>query len=298
MDVQSTPTGPRTAQWSMTRRALRTVCCALLFPAASSAQAGAGDLVIRVHEFDAARPIAGVAIALDGVSLGATDSTGYLRRTGVALGRHLFALQHLGHRPLQLPATIRDDSATVLDLEMVAANADVAAGATTLGAVTVTASPVPSAPLTEFERHLARGVGQFVTRAQIDKLPGHTLVEILRARTSARFAPTYSRMVLGSIRQQPSGSLSKMSGADTMRPCFAQVYRDGVRLWSMPPNISLDRGGMTSSLEQNPPPDLREIVAQELDALEYYPDASSAPPEYRSGGAECGTLLIWSRRAP
>ncbi len=274
----------------------RIFICALLLPVAIGAQAGAGALVIRVHEFDSAKPIAGVMIALDGAPLGATDSAGYLRRTGVALGRHSFALQHTGHRSLTLPATIRADSATVLDLEMVLARADVAAGTTTLGAVSVLASAPPPPPLTDFERHFARGIGQFVTRVQIDQLPGRTLVEILRTKTSARFAPTYGRMVLGSIRQQPSGSLSKATGADTMRPCFAQVYRDGVRLWSMPPNLSLDRGGLMSSLEQNPPPDLRDIAGQELEALEYYPDASSAPPEFRSGGAECGTLLIWSRR--
>ena len=274
------------AQQSGTRSGVMT-------PSSGQPQGAPGDLVVRVVLIDTDKPITGVTISLDSTPIGTTDSTGKLHRTGIATGRHTVGLQRVGFRAFDFPATVRDDGTTTLELEMVGIAADASSAVTTLGTVEVTAAKSAPPPLSDFDRHRARGLGQFITRAQFDSAANHTVIDVLRRKTTARFTEMYGRISIASITQQPTGALVgvKNAGEISSRPCFSQVYRDGVRLWGMP---GLDITG--KNIETNPPPDLRDFITQDVESAEYYTGAGATPPEYRTDGAECGTLVIWLRK--
>ena len=69
-------------------------------------------------------------------------------------------------------------------------------------------------------------------------------------------------------------------------PCWASIFLDGVGLY---------RSDRTSG--NGEPPDLsRDILVSTLDAVEYYRGASEVPQEFGGSNANCGALVLWTRR--
>jgi hypothetical protein len=62
-------------------------------------------------------------------------------------------------------------------------------------------------------------------------------------------------------------------------PCFAEVVRDGVRIYPF--------AGAN-------PPDLDKIFAEELSGVELYARPATVPAQLREAGT-CGALVLWSR---
>jgi hypothetical protein len=65
--------------------------------------------------------------------------------------------------------------------------------------------------------------------------------------------------------------------------CYAQVYIN---------NMLMNRGSPT------PPFDVNSVAAEHVDALEYYRSASETPPKYSGPSAQCGILVLWTKRSP
>jgi hypothetical protein len=129
-----------------------------------------------------------------------------------------------------------------------------------------------------FERRRSRhvGSGRFFDRSLLERRSASALsdifsgipgVRIVRAADGSVYAATSSA--------QPPGSFSPTSG----RPCFSQVYVDGVR-----------QSGAGGAL------DLRSYPPSSLESAEFYRHPSSTPVEFRTGRPECGTLVLWTRR--
>jgi hypothetical protein len=43
------------------------------------------------------------------------------------------------------------------------------------------------------------------------------------------------------------------------------------------------------------PIDLDMFLADQLEGVEFYPDATMTPVQYRTAASACGTLLLWTR---
>lgn len=153
----------------------------------------------------------------------------------------------------------------------------------------VTVDAERSSGIPGFDARRAEGFGRFITRAQIDSSAGSSLAELLRrAATRLRLIRhCHGGMALASAT--PGGvSLSQRPHRDPLgtcqmpQECYAQIFVDGVRLYSMNlPGV---------------PPRLDAFALNGLEAVEYYAGGSQVPSQFGGTGASCGTLVLWTRR--
>jgi TonB-dependent Receptor Plug Domain len=156
-----------------------------------------------------------------------------------------------------------------------------------------------SLALREFESRRERGLGQFITAAQIDSALGSSLATILesRIRGVTVVGDNASGMHVMSYRQSTEHAFTSVRGG-----CLPTVYLDGVQL--------VDDTGRG--------PNLDLISLSAIGGIEYY-SPSEIPVQYKSSGAmgspyragmgargespgapvatspSCGVMLIWTR---
>lgn len=151
------------------------VLAGLLMAAQSvSAQERRADLIITVIDADTHAGIAGVGVSFPALHITqSTDSSGVARFMSVAMDTYRLEARRVGYDQIQLTVTVAGTEAiTSLTVAM-------HASAHRLDSVRV----VDSAPtLSEFEEHRARGIGQFITTAQMDSMVGSSLDAIFGRR--------------------------------------------------------------------------------------------------------------------
>ena len=117
-----------------------------------------------------------------------------------------------------------------------------------------------------FYRRAARGIGDFLGPAELERINGTRPSDYLRRMMSVRVGeeePVFTR-----------------GGSGLSTSCFPAVVVDGVLVREAnKPYIPFD--------------DL--IVATDIEAIETYPSGIGAPPEFSGTGAACGVILIWSK---
>ena len=92
------------------------------------------------------------------------------------------------------------------------------------------------------------------------------------------------------------------------KQCHVQVVLDGAVISSSTalraPRIHAGdntggRGGVSDPRTQvqggDDPVDLNLFISDQLEGVEFYPDATTTPMQYRTGAAVCGTLILWTR---
>jgi hypothetical protein len=91
--------------------------------------------------------------------------------------------------------------------------------------------------------------------------------------------------------------------------CHVQVVLDGTvisssnQLRAPRPHAGSEgmggRGGITDPRSQvqggDDAVDLNLFFSDQLEGVEFYPDATTTPMQYRTGAANCGTLMLWTR---
>lgn len=130
-----------------------------------------------------------------------------------------------------------------------------------------------------FVRRVTRGLGRFITPAQIEKSSARTAADLLRG-------------IPGVHITQPGGALTSFQG-DMVRMvsqndyCAPTIYLDGARI---SPNMTTD-----TPLDALAP-------LQTIDAIEVYRRPSEVPIEYgmtasgnAGGRGPCGVLVIWTK---
>lgn len=89
-------------------------------------------------------------------------------------------------------------------------------------------------------------------------------------------------MVVGALNPsaQPSGDKGdRMRGAGVA--CYAQVYLDGVRVYTPAPDTKLF--------------DVNTLQPGALKGVEFFAGPGETPAQYSGTGASCGTLLLWTK---
>jgi hypothetical protein len=152
-----------------------------------------------------------------------------------------------------------------------------------LRAVVSTATPLRH----EFDIRRVNGQGQFLTRADFAKHPARTLPDFMSQVPGARLARaggqvwvTSGRGATGTVRGP--GERSVFARGDSRRACYVDVWLDGVMVY-----------GRRSD---DPLFDVSTVPTDNIHGLEYYASTAVTPAQYHRYGAECGTLLIWTRR--
>src|SRR5512138_25039 len=148
------------------------------FVAASTtvrAQAARTTLIVTVRDSATKAPVAGVEVRVaPGRAAQRTDSAGRARFAGLDPGSYSLEARRVGYRPLVRVLSIHGEDSVHVALVLTPVPAE-------LNPVIVQRQPVPT-PLREFEERRKRGVGQFVTAAQIDSSFGASLDAIIVTR--------------------------------------------------------------------------------------------------------------------
>jgi Carboxypeptidase regulatory-like domain len=188
-------------------------------------------------------------------------------------------------------------------------------GAHVLAAIDVRAKAPPrvSPKMVDFERRRQRGLGKYVTRVDLDRYPGRQLEEVLRSTAVAtQFikAPSGQTWLISSRQSTANMGMLASRNADYVRDkqCHVQVVLDGAVISSSTalraPRIHAGdntggRGGVSDSRTQvqggDDAVDLNLFISDQLEGVEFYPDATTTPMQYRTGAAVCGTLILWTR---
>ncbi|MGH7636670.1 MAG: carboxypeptidase regulatory-like domain-containing protein, partial [Gemmatimonadaceae bacterium] len=162
--------------------------------------------------------------------------------------------------------------------------------ATALDTIAVTATR----GMEQFEERRKTGLGQFVTRAQLEKYEAQELPTILARVRGVRFirAGTATYVVGGRggpdtfVLQQDVCARLRFEGKEPEKPqrcqCYAQVYLDNMMFY----------GGMKGETV----PDINNIPVMAIEALEYYPGVAGVPVIFSRPNASCGVLVIHTRR--
>jgi len=125
-----------------------------------------------------------------------------------------------------------------------------------------------------FYRRQERGMGEFITRGEIDDLRPHDISSLLVWETLG---------VL--LRPNPEGTLVPAFGAGRAGTTFSGIG------WCNPMYF-LDGLPLMENGE-----DINVLVhPNDVAAVEVYPSPAVTPARFRDSRARCGTILIWTRR--
>lgn len=204
------------------------------------------------------KPLEGANIYLVGTAVGArADARGGFRLTGLPAGTHTVEVRQISFAlkryTVDLSPTRENKLAAVLDTR-----------ANVLGAVTVEAKAGSSIP--GFDERAKRGMGNFMTRDDIEKRQSILLTDLFRSVPGLNVAFDGSNYTVQSSR---AGNIS----------CPMQWYLDGAQF-----------DNSDNSIDQFLRPD-------DIEGIEIYKSASEVPVQYQGRNAACGTILVWTKRA-
>lgn len=232
-----------------------------------SAAAAAGDSVrrgsarltgmVRDHR---GRPVSGAQLMVWGSGVtGSTQEDGTFSLAGLPAGSQSLEVRYVGYAPRMVTVDLVSNTTRSVTVTL-------DERANVLEPVTVYGKRSRSSrDITGFLRRRNSGFGSFFTREDIEKRQPFMFTDILRGVNGFIVAPAAAGLgyvILSSRNITFSG------------PCTPRIYLNGMELFD--------------------PTDIDNIVVtSDIAAIEAYPSAAGAPPEYVHGGA-CGCILIWT----
>jgi hypothetical protein len=227
------------------------------------------------------RPLAGAEVVVSPSFATRTDSAGDFIIRNITPGVHEIRVRHLGNAPLISFLTFEAGDSLgrdfVLDPEI-----------TRLDTVHVTAPAVSDfirlGKMAGFAERKRLGFGAFLDSTVFGAERGRRLAEILQTHLQVRVMRYGSASAIATRR---GTSMSVVSGdrADRLRgakpACYSQVFLDGMRVYQPLRDVGLF--------------DVNSVPAESIQAIEYYASPASTPAQYGGLGANCGTLLLWTK---
>lgn len=204
-------------------------------------------------------PLAGATVALRRARRGAlADSAGNFSIPQALAGEDTLEVRYVGYEGGSTPITLEPEVTTrvvlllapnvvrVAELEV-----QIERGEFRLG-------------LREFERRRAKGIGEFVTREQIERQEPRRTSDVLRRIPGLRVGPS------------DAGRRTEITLSRDAFPCRPAMFVDGLHM----AGFSVD-----------------DIAVPDLGAIEVYAGAGEIPAQYASmAPSACGAILIWTRR--
>ena len=240
---------------------------ALLAAAHSAAAQGRAPrslLVVRVVD-EQGSPLMGARVTVGGVDRGATTGgSGEAMVEAIPRGLRLVEVRRQGYAPERVAADFTPGDTVRREVKMTP-------DAVELEGLTVT-SWGRSVRLRNngFYDRQRRGLGSFITRDQIERLPAYHTTDIFRYMRGFAVVPSKARDIVVATR-----------GPGGFGSCLPQVYVDGNRMFVH------SEDDQANALETVPP--------ENVEAIEAYQGAATIPAEYNMTGSVCGVLLIWTR---
>jgi hypothetical protein len=229
--------------------------------ASARAQSGAGSIVGAVRD-SAGHGIALAQILIIGARTGRSiecDSTGNYRISPIGAGTLRLSARRVGYEPETLSVTVNSDGVARADFVLTAVGLTMP--------TTVVEGDRTRGKMGPFNRRMSRGVGSFVTRAEIEKRQPASISELLRTLPGV------------SISQRMAGEpqpvhMQRSVNSSLQSTCIVQIYVDGQPY----PNGNLD-----------------DFAPLTLEGVEVYRSASEIPADFRTRDATCGLVALWTR---
>jgi hypothetical protein len=187
-----------------------------------------------------------------------SGDSGHYRLSGLRPGVVLLAVRRVGYYPDTARVRVLDSGVTRVDFKL--------QSSTVLEAQVSEADPLRG-KMGPFNRRRARGVGAFVTRAEIEKRQPGSISELLR------YLPGVAVTQKMAGEPQPV-HMQRSVNSTTQANCNVLLYVDGHPY----PNGNVD--------------DFSPIV---VEGIEVYRSASEIPADFRTRDATCGVIAIWTR---
>ena len=216
--------------------------------------------VVRDSSSGARVSDATVSATKDGRPLAISDDSGAYHVDGLQPGNRAFVVRRLGFRPETVTVSLLDGRPTHTDFMLTASVVQ-------LAGATIEADSARSFKMAAFNKRRARGIGAFITRADIEKRHAASVSELLR------FVPgvTVSQRMAGEpqpVRMQRSANPTNEA------TCTVLLYVDG----NPYPNGSVD-----------------DFPPGSLEGIEVYRSASEIPVDFRTRDSMCGLIALWTR---
>jgi len=262
----------RTVAWTVTHRgelvsrAFLATSLAVAFaawPLAGAAQtpSTATGAITGIVRDSAGLRLGQVAIGVVGASgqLAASHDSGTYNIAAISAGATRLFARRVGYAPETL-------SVVVIAGELTRADFVMRASAQILPEALVEADPTRG-KMGAFNRRKSRGVGAFVTRADIEKRQPGSISELLR------YLPGVG--VTQKMAGEPQPVHMERSVRSSMQAsCVVQIYVDGHPY----PNGNVD-----------------DFAPVHIEGVEVYRSASEIPADFRTRDATCGLIALWTR---
>ena len=123
----------------------------------------------------------------------------------------------------------------------------------------------------EYEKRRQRGIGTFITQSDIEKLNTTYPSDAFRRLPGIRFVNGPQGQGVRFMSNVGMGGSIRSGGV-----CQPLIWVDGQAV----PNMEID-----------------ELRAQDIHGIEVYRGAATTPPQFaKYGTAQCGTIVVWTRR--
>lgn len=236
------------------------VACALMAPLQSGAQAvspPARRSLVGVVRDAAGAALEGVSVAIPGATV-RSDIRGAFELFTIDVDTVTISLRRVGYEPIDALLTARNRLWDTVLVQM-------DQSAQRLSNVKVSETRTRAAlGLRDFEERRARGIGTFITRADIVERGASRLSDLLRTKRGVN-------VVRGKVR-----FVANTAGSRTTA-CQPDIWLDGTRSRGM---------------------EVDEILPSTVEAMELYSNFSTIPVEFQPMGnntTPCGTIVIWTR---
>lgn len=252
-------------------------------------------------------PLAGAEVWILGTGVGTlTDAEGRFRLTGLPPGRYRLLVGAREHQEAVATVDVAAGETGDVRLSLATHDAELERRAAAL-VVEGTGSKRRRAAYQGFRERMKSGMGQYVSREEIDAANTQNLSEVIRQFTNADVRPcskggagaggscywvvTGTELRQGGVggitASQPGGggglvSVLRAGGSpdgSAGKACVADVFLDGVRM-----NQEMQPNGIDA------------VVASQIEGIEFYRRGALAPPQFRTVGG-CGVVLLWGRRS-
>jgi hypothetical protein len=232
----------------------------LLSAATLGAQGGkTSTLVAGVADAETGQPLEGAEVLLTNVRrLARANGMGEATLSSIPYGVQHVRVRRLGYSPAEVDLAMSSDTTgAVFRLRRVP---------TELGAVHVEASWVP-ARMRDVEARRKRGIGRFLTEADLDKERDRDFNLMMTTRVPGL------KTLIGSDGNRVLASTRDNLGMTGVSPCYVTLYLDGMII---------------------DPKDSELVRTWDLAAVEFFQPAE-VPVMYRNKPYGCGVVLLWSK---
>lgn len=241
----------------------------LLAPGAARGQAGApAALEIVVVDASTGAPLhnAQVLLARTGGTL--TNTAGLARFGAIRAASVQVSVRHVGYADRTVSIELAPGSTfrlrVPLELDPVVLQ----------GVQTRVGAGPRSRDLRDFYLRARRGVGHYITRADIERDRPRDLSELMRSLPGLRLVHTPAG-------ERPSMEAKTSAASDVFGPepdCRIQFFLDGSPIQPI-------HGGVLGA----------EVALREVEGIEIYRRGIGAPTKYQRLNSTCGLVLIWKR---